>query len=1213
MLAAAVLLFGHVPSLQAADPVQAGYRDFSYPAGTGGNSEVTGDKPESKLWWNDGFWWGILWNTPSNAYHIYYLNLATQDWIDTGVAVDDRNASRADVLWDGQHLNIVSHIFYDSSGVLTPAGERGEFYRYSYDAGTNTYSLDAGYPVEVTLGKSETLVVEKDSIGRLWVAYTEGKKVMVNHSTVGDDHTWGTPYALPLTEATKLSNDDIASLIAYDGRIGVMWSNQASGIMYFAVHLDSALDSVWQSVSVYAPGGAAADDHMNLKSLQTDDLGGVFAVVKTSFSNDTDPLINLLVCRKGTNCAVSGNWKPYVIYTKVEDHTRAILLIDTTNRMLHVFSTSPKFGGAIYRKSSSIDTIQFAAGDGTPFIQSATDKTINDATSTKQSVNSTTGLVVLASDINTYKYLHNYLSLVDPSVPAVKFDTASYTAVENVGTKTITVNLSKVLTSTVTVNYATSNGTATAGSDYTTVNGALTFAPGETSKTFTISIVEDTLDENDETINLALSSPTNAVLGIPANATLTIADNDNPPSVQFSSPTYSVYESGGTAIITATLSASSGLPFTVNYVTSNGTATAGVDYTTASGALVFAPGETSKTFTVSIIQDTAVEDNKTVNLALNTPSNINLGTPNAATLTIIDDDAIPTVQFSSATYSVNENGGTATITAILNNPSGQSATVNYATSNGTATAGSDYTTASGLLNFAPGQTSKTFTVLIAADTLVEGDETINLTLSTPGQATLGAPATATLTIVDDGNPPTVQFSSTNYNVNENGEVATITATLSVPSNLPVAVNYAISNGTATAGSDYQATSGILTFDAGQVSKTFPVPIVEDPLDENNETINLALSGPTNATLGTPSNAALTVVDNDNPPTVQFSASNYSVNETSGSALITATLNAASGFTVTVHYASTNGTATAGSDYTAVGNGLLTFSPGQTSKTFAITIAADSQDEAAETVHLALSNPNHASLGTPSNALLTILDANRAPVDPTVQFSAVTYRVDEQGGVATMTVTLSAASTKAVNVNYATSNGAATADSDYAPSTGTLTFNPGETSQTFTLSIIDDGVNEDDETVNLTLSAPGNATLGALANSVLTVIDNDPSPTVQFSTEDYVYGTNNSGGVVMIEVRLSAASGKPVAVNYEISRDGVTAAGRLADSGTITFIPGEISRSIAVAILPDDLAAGRKTITVMLSGPLNANLGVATATLNFLENNPSSLYLPFIGR
>src|SRR5919198_948517 len=220
-----LLLIWSIPVSGAAEPIDAGYRDMSYPAGTGGNSRPTGEKPESKLWVNDGVWWGILWSTPGNAYRIHRLDLTTQEWVDTGTVVDNRAKSRADVLWDGQHLYVVSHIF-TTLGQPAPAGQRGVLFRFSYDAGTQTYSRDAGFPVEVTLGKSETLVLAKDSTSTLWVTYVESQQVMVNHSLNGDDQTWSTPVVLPVPGADLVGKDDISSIIAFDGRIGVMWSDQ---------------------------------------------------------------------------------------------------------------------------------------------------------------------------------------------------------------------------------------------------------------------------------------------------------------------------------------------------------------------------------------------------------------------------------------------------------------------------------------------------------------------------------------------------------------------------------------------------------------------------------------------------------------------------------------------------------------------------------------------------------------------------------------------------------------------------------------------------------------------------------------------------------------------------------------------------------------------------------------------------------------------------
>jgi hypothetical protein len=377
------LLFGNTVPVSASTPVEAGYRDFTYPNGVGGNSEPTGEKPESKLWWNDGYWWGSLWSSTGGAYHIYRLELSSQDWVDTGVALDDRIDSRADTLWDqaSQKLYVVSHIFAANAGAPAPAGERGELYRYSYDSQAKTYALDSGFPIEITGGESETLVIEKDSAGTLWVTYVEDSKVMLNHSLNGNDLTWGTPYVLPGGGQENVSSDDISSIIAYNNHIGVMWSNQNSPReMYFAVHPVGAQDDVWTPVRAY---GISGDDHINLKALESDNAGNVYAAIKTSRNAE---LIILLVCKNNINrCKTESDWDAYTAYDGTYNPTRPILLIDLSNRELYLFTRSVEANGdqAIYYKKTSLDNIQFSIGDiGVPFIKSSTENGVNDPTST---------------------------------------------------------------------------------------------------------------------------------------------------------------------------------------------------------------------------------------------------------------------------------------------------------------------------------------------------------------------------------------------------------------------------------------------------------------------------------------------------------------------------------------------------------------------------------------------------------------------------------------------------------------------------------------------------------------------------------------------------------------------------------------------------------------------------------------------------------------
>jgi len=211
---------------------------------------------------------------------------------------------------------------------------------------------------------------------------------------------------------------------------------------------------------------------------------------------------------------------------------------------------------------------------------------------------------------------------------------------EGSGSATLQLHLDSSSNSTITVTYATSDGTATAGQDYTTSNGTVTFAPHQTQASFSVPIIDDTLDEDAETFTCTLSNPINATLGIPSVVTVTINDNDGPPTVQFATSTYTVAETAGSLTITAVLSTASGKQITVDYATANGTATAGSDYTSASGTLTFNPGDVSKTFNVSITNDSTSEYDETFTATLSNPSStVAIANPSTTTVTIQDDES----------------------------------------------------------------------------------------------------------------------------------------------------------------------------------------------------------------------------------------------------------------------------------------------------------------------------------------------------------------------------------------------------------------------------------------------------------------------------------------------------------------------------------------------------------------------------------------------
>jgi hypothetical protein len=407
----------------AQTPIDEGFQDFSYPNGTGSNNEVSSEKPESKLWFNDGFWWASMWSGPaSGGYHIYKLDAATQAWVDTGTELDDRRGSKADTLWDGQKLYVVSHIF-TGDGSPAPPQDSGRLYRYSYDSVGQTYSLDAGFPVEVNGAESETLVIAKDSTDRLWVTWVESSQVMVNHTVCNptcDDASWATPLSL----STSVSSDDISSIIAYDNRVGVLWSNQMGGNeMHFAVHEDTADVATWTQTVIY---DASSDDHISLKALEGDSAGRVFAAIKTSQSSD---LIVLLVCEStasfctdGLSAGASNDWSSYVLYDGSFGPTRPILLIDTDNRQLHVFVRVKETANdwAINVKSTDLDNITFdSTSIGTPFIrQTPPTDSVNNPSSSKGNLTGVTGMAVIASAKDAKSYFHNFVP-VNSTVPQI--------------------------------------------------------------------------------------------------------------------------------------------------------------------------------------------------------------------------------------------------------------------------------------------------------------------------------------------------------------------------------------------------------------------------------------------------------------------------------------------------------------------------------------------------------------------------------------------------------------------------------------------------------------------------------------------------------------------------------------------------------------------------------------------------------------------------
>ncbi len=357
-------------------------------------------------------------------------------------------------------------------------------------------------------------------------------------------------------------------------------------------------------------------------------------------------------------------------------------------------------------------------------------------------------------------------------------------------------------------------------------------------------------------------------------------------------------------------------------------------------------------------------------------------------------------------------------------------------------------------------------------------------------------------------PTAVQFSSPTANVIEGNPSVTLTVNRSGDVSTTTTVNYATGGGTATAGSDYTVTSGTLTFDPGQLSKTITVPIINENLYEvTAETFNVTLSNPSaGVMLLDPSNTVVTISDFDQQPVILIG--NISLAEgNSGTKVFSfpVTLSNPSIQTISVNFATANGTATDGSDYVGT-TGTVTFNPTETSKTISVTVNGDTTLETNETFFINLTNAINVS-SLDNQALGTILNDDT----PAFKFELASYTATENAPSVSVVVTRGGDPSIAATVDYATNdfsgvpandlqparchivNGNASGKCDYATAGGRLRFAANESSKTIVLSIVDDVYVEGDELLSIALSNPSSGSLVSPSSTTIAIQDNDTNP------------------------------------------------------------------------------------------------------------------------
>ena len=588
------------------------------------------------------------------------------------------------------------------------------------------------------------------------------------------------------------------------------------------------------------------------------------------------------------------------------------------------------------------------------------------------------------------------------------------TADENHGTIDFTVWQRGRTGREITVDYETSDGTAVSGEDYRSATGTLTYGPLQRSATISIELLNDDVQEvYEQTFSVTLSNEVNAPIKR-GTATGTIYDDEERPQITIEG---SEASEGGLLDYVVTLSRSepNQVIVTMDYFTATSHnifstsealpwASPETDFEIQRGSLTFNPGdETSRTIRVQTLDDDLDEPVEAVVFVLENFWGNAVNKRRDGTIicpwrfcyshqcgdcgTILDDDVI---ELSISDAAAAEDASHLEFVVQLGEQTSVPVEVSYSTSDVTASAGQDYEAASGSLTLQPGTVRRTIRVALVDDDIAETSETFDVTLADAEGATL-TDAVGTGTIADDEEPA---FSVAG-GAGVEGAAATFHVTLVGTGGDSAAVDYATSDGTAVAGEDYGAVSGRLTFSGGATTRTVSVPLVDDGKDEPAETFFLTLSSPVGGTIRT-ATAQATIDDNDEPPRVSIGDARGTEGETLA---FPVTLDAASGREVSVAYRTSDGTAFGDEDYEPT-EGLLTFSPGESSRTLRVTLLDDADHEPEEHFGLELSSPSNAAFAVRS-ATGSIVDddpADKAPTKGLVLVFEPASNPDRQGFV-----------------------------------------------------------------------------------------------------------------------------------------------------------------------------------------------------------------------
>ena len=802
------------------------------------------------------------------------------------------------------------------------------------------------------------------------------------------------------------------------------------------------------------------------------------------------------------------------------------------------------------------------------------------------------------------------------------------------------------------------NDGAVANQDFTPLSGSVIIPAGATEAFIDVSVLDDDVLEGDETVIVTLDSIANghediSIDGPNSSAEVTISDNDSDAGdalVAIEAIDSVAAEPGDNGQFRVTLGTASSTDTEIHYTVSgsaNDGAVANQDFTPLSGSVIIPAGATEAFIDVSVLDDDVLEGDETVIVTLDSIANghedISIDGPNSsAQVTISDNDsdggdalvAIEATQSDASEPGGQGNNGQFRVT--LGTASSTDTEIHYTVSgsaNDGAVANQDFTPLSGSVIIPAGATEAFIDVSVLDDDVLEGDETVIVTLDSiaNGHEDIsidGPNSSAQVTISDndsDGGDALVAIEAIDSVAAEPGDNGQFRVTLDTASSTDTEIHYTVSgsaNDGAVANQDFTPLSGSVIIPAGATEAFIDVSVLDDDVLEGDETVIVTLDSIANghediSIDGPNSSAEVTISDNDSDAgdaLVAIEATQSDASEPGGqgnNGQFRVTLGTASSTDTEIHYTvsgSANDGAVANQDFTPL-SGSVIIPAGATEAFIDVSVLDDDVLEGDETVIVTLDSiaNGHEDIsidGPNSSAEVTISDNDSDAGDALVAIEAIDSVAAEPGDNGQFRVTLDTASSTDTEIHYTVSgsaNDGAVANQDFTPLSGSVIIPAGATEAFIDVSVLDDDVLEGDETVIVTLDSIANghediSIDGPNSSAEVTISDNDSDAGDALvaieATQSDASEPGGQGNNGQFRVTLGTASSTDTEIHYTVSgsaNDGAVANQDFTPlSGSVIIPAGATEAFIDVSVLDDDVLEGDETVIVTLDSIANGH-------------------------